>query len=374
MFKKIKNYILIKTNNLNLNSIIIKLNNQNISIYDCFISNNKLYIKILEDDLEKINKYYKYLNFEVVRYYGQKHYFKLLKKYYLLFISLSLSLFLVFFFSNFIVDINIQSENEKLKNILLVSLSDLGIKKYTLKKSFSQIETVKEKIKNENNDIIDWLEIEVKGMRYIVSVEEKVIKTPVKENTSCDVYAKKDGLVKTIRVEKGTSYAKMNTYVKKGDLLISKDIYLNENVVGSVCAKGSVYAQVYYTVNINMPFEMYEEKKTKKKRYNFVFNIDDKDYVILNNRIKNFTSENKLLFSGLGIKFYLRKDTEIKKIKKTYSENEIIKKALENAKEKINLSIKEKDEIIYEKVLQKTINDSTMNIDIFIVTLEDIAN
>ena len=166
----------------------------------------------------------------------------------------------------------------------------------------------------------------------------------------------------------------MNTYVKKGDLLISKDIYLNENVVGSVCAKGSVYAQVYYTVNINMPFEMYEEKKTKKKRYNFVFNIDDKDYVILNNRIKNFTSENKLLFSGLGIKFYLRKDTEIKKIKKTYSENEIIKKALENAKEKINLSIKEKDEIIYEKVLQKTINDSTMNIDIFIVTLEDIAN
>ena len=172
MFKKIKNYILIKTNNLNLNSIIIKLNNQNISIYDCFISNNKLYIKILEDDLEKINKYYKYLNFEVVRYYGQKHYFKLLKKYYLLFISLSLSLFLVFFFSNFIVDINIQSENEKLKNILLVSLSDLGIKKYTLKKSFSQIETIKEKIKNENNDIIDWLEIEVKGMRYIVSVVE----------------------------------------------------------------------------------------------------------------------------------------------------------------------------------------------------------
>ena len=57
-----------------------------------------------------------------------------------------------------------------------------------------------------------------------------------------------------------------------------------------------------------------------------------------------------------------------------FGEDEIIKKALENAKEKINLSIKEKDEIIYEKVLQKTINDSTMNIDIFIVTLEDIAN
>ena len=48
-------------------------------------------------------------------------------------------------------------------------------------------------------------------------------------------------------------------------------------------------------------------------------------------------------------------------------------KAMELAKEKVLLSLDEKDEILTEKVLQKSINDSIMNIDIFITTKENIA-
>ena len=56
-----------------------------------------------------------------------------------------------------------------------------------------------------------------------------------------------------------------------------------------------------------------------------------------------------------------------------YSLKDAEKKALELAKEKVLLSIDEKDEILTEKVLQKSINDSIMNIDIFITTKENIA-
>ena len=48
-------------------------------------------------------------------------------------------------------------------------------------------------------------------------------------------------------------------------------------------------------------------------------------------------------------------------------------KAMELAKEKVLLSLDEKDEILTEKVLQKSINDSIMNIDIFNTTKENIA-
>ena len=105
----------------------------------------------------------------------------------------------------------------------------------------------------------------------------------------------------------------------------------------------------------------------------FIINFKDKDYVILKDRLKNFTSKEELLFSGFGIKIYKRIDYEILKKEEKYSLKDAEKKALELAKEKVLLSLDEKDEILTEKVLQKSINDSIMNIDIFITTKENIA-
>ena len=80
-----------------------------------------------------------------------------------------------------------------------------------------------------------------------------------------------------------------------------------------------------------------------------------------------------MIFEGLGIKIFLRKDYEVKKIKHTYTQEEILKRAVELAKEKINLRLLEKEEIIYEKVLQKSINNSTMEMDVFIIANQQIG-
>ena len=51
-----------------------------------------------------------------------------------------------------------------------------------------------------------------------------------------------------------------------------------------------------------------------------------------------------------------------------------INKALEIAREKVNLKLKNGDKVINEKVLQNSLIDSTMNIDIFIITEENIGS
>ena len=50
-----------------------------------------------------------------------------------------------------------------------------------------------------------------------------------------------------------------------------------------------------------------------------------------------------------------------------------MKKQKEDKNNFFSGTIDEKDEILTEKVLQKSINDSIMNIDIFITTKENIA-
>ena len=250
------------------------------------------------------------------------------------------------------------------------------LKKTTLCPLISAIEVMMPpslKIKSDNKDIIDFIEIERKGMIYIVKVTEKVYERKNEEKGYCNIYAKKSGIIKTITVYKGTPLIKPGSYVKKGDLIVSGDILLNENVVSTVCASAKVYAESWYTVNEKIPLKYTKDTVTNKKRNNFIINFKDKDYVILKDRLKNFTSKEKLLFSGFGIKIYKRIDYEILKKEEKYSLKDAEKKALELAKEKVLLSLDEKDEILTEKVLQKSINDSIMNIDIFITTKENIA-
>lgn len=367
-------YILIEGSGKSLNDVTLKLNNINVAIYLSYEKNNYFYFKIKYKDFEKINKYYKYLNFKIVRYYGLIYYKKILKKYYLIFFSMLTIFLLVFVFSHVIVDVEIDHENEKIVNLLKEELNEYGISAFTLKKSFTKLNEIKEKIKTKYNDKIDWLEISSKGMKYIVKVEEKIIPEKEINHSYCGIYASNDGLIKRFKIYKGNNLIKINDYVKKGDLLVSGDILLNENQVNQVCADASVYAEVWYNVSVDIPFEYYETKFTKKKRNNFVLNINDKDYVLLNDRLKNYESKNKLIFEGLGIKLYLRKDYEVKKKKLIYSEEEIIKKGIDLAKEKINLTLSNDERIIEEKVLQKTANDSTMNMDVFIVVEKQIGS
>ena len=312
-------YILIKGSGKSLNDVTLKLNNINVAIYLSYEKNNHFYFKIKYQDFEKINKYYKYLNFKIVRYYGLIYYKKILKKYYLIFFSMLTIFLLVFASSNVIVDVEIDHENEKIVNLLKEELREYGISAFTLKKSFNKLNEIKEKIKTKYNDKIDWLEISSKGMKYIVKVEEKIIPEKEINHSYCGIYASNDGLIKKFKIYKGNNLIKINDYVKKGDLLVSGDILLNENQVNQVCADASVYAEVWYNVSVDIPFEYYETKFTKKKRNNFVLNINDKDYVLLNDRLKNYESKNKLIFEGLGIKLYIRKDYEVKKKKLIYS-------------------------------------------------------
>ena len=297
-----------------------------------------------------------------------------LKKYKLVILAIVLAIMIVLFSSFFIVDIRVLHNDEQLVNLILEELEANGIKKFRFAKSFAELQKIKDKIRDQHLDEIDWLEITKTGMKYVVRVEERIMNPAKTEKSYCHVYAKKDGIISSISLTQGEMQVDLGDYVKKDDLLVNGDIHLNDEVVGNVCANAKVYAEVWYTVNVKVPLNYVVKEKTGKVRNNIVINYDGIDHQLFKDRLENFTSSKKELFNLLGIKVYLKKDEEIEEKKQKYTIKEAEAKALKEARDKVELTLENDEKILSQNVLQKTINDSTIDIDIFIVAEENIAS
>lgn len=367
-------YLYIKIKGISPQKVITKLMNINVSIFDVREKEEWIYIKILNNDYEKIKKYLKTLEFKKVRYTGPEYFRQTFKRYRILFLAIFCSILFIVVCSNIIVDIDVVHENEELVQIINDDLKSYGVKKFTFRKSYKKLQVIKSEIKNKHLDQIDWLEINKVGMRYVVRVEERIITDEEVPKEYCNLYAKKDALITKVKIFNGEAVVSINDYVKKGDLLVTGDIKLNEEIVNQVCASGNIYAEVWYEINIKVPFEYYDQQKTGKTRNNFIINYDGVDHQLFKDRVETYEEKRKLIFDLLGVKIYLKKEEEIVKKKKKYTQEEAIAKAMELAKEKVKLKLKDEDQIISQKILQNKVIDSTMDIDIFIVAEEEISS
>lgn len=366
-------YLIIKIKDYPLNKIILKMHQINVDLYQIEQKDNIIYLKITSKDYDKIKKYLKTLEITKVKSNGIDYFKFLIKKNYLLIISVLLFLLCLFFSTHIIVDVKIIHDDPELVELIKEELESYHVTKFSFKKSFQDLQTIKKQIKEKYLDKIDWLEINKVGMRYIVRIEERIINDIPTPQNYCHVYASKSALIRKIKIASGVAVVDINDYVQEGDLLITGDIMLNNNIENRVCANAEVYGEVWYTVKIKIPFEYYDEQKTGKKRKNYILNIKDKNYQLLNNRLTNFVSNKRKVMDVLGVKLYLREDEEIIKIKKTYTEEEALNEALNRAKQNVQIKLGDKGKIINQKVLQKNINDSTMEIEVFIIAEEEIS-
>ena len=207
------------------------------------------------------------------------------------------------------------------------------------------------------------------GMKYIVRVEERILTEIKDENSYCHVVAKKNGLVKNIKSSSGEIISRVNDYVRAGDVLISGEIHLYEEVKGNVCASGSVYAEVWYDVNLSIPFEYQEKEYTGNTRYNFILN----NKKLFSDKYEFYDEEeiNKLKVWGNNFKYI--KELEYKNILKKYSVDEALEEAMRKIDENFKIKLKNEGEIVSKKILKKNEFNSRIDIEVFVVTLENIA-
>lgn len=359
------NYIYIKVIN-NIKRFINKCNKYNIELFNVnYVNDNEIIVKIKKENLDSIVQYNYYSKIEIYKKIGIDYLIeKILYLKYLILLFL-LCLIIMYFISNIILKVNVIHSNKKIRELVYDELEEHGIKKYSLKKNFNEIDNIKNKILNNNKDKLEWISITNVGMTYVVRVEERILDDIKKTNEYCNVISNKEAVITKIYSDSGDILVNINDLVKKDDILIDGKIKLEEEIKGYICSSGSIYGNVWYNTSISVKRNYQKKEYTDKKRINFNF----KNKVLRNNKYNLFDIE--YIIKNKLFSLYREKEYILKSYK--YSELDGINYALEKLEEKFNTKLGKNGKVIKTKIMNKNITNDLISIDVFIVTDELIS-
>lgn len=369
--------IKIKVTGRNINNFLKRLINNNINIEKVIpISHKEIDLIINYQDLDKVLKLKTIYNIKIVRYYGKLRIIKRIKKDIFILSSLLISLLLIYTLSNVIFKVEVIHSNKNIIKLVTKELEDNGIKKYKFVKNYQEIEKIKNKILEENKDTLEWLEIIREGTKYTIRVEERIINNKPKDNKIYNIVASKNAVIKNIYAESGEKIRSINTYVKKGDIIISSDITLPNNKKISKTASGKVQGEVWYNINIEYPYQYHEIKYTGNKKKVLVLNLLNKRISFFDfHKYKTFNRNIKYIFNNniTPISLIYEDEYETNIINEVYDYNTAREKAITKAKEKILEKYPNIKEITNIKIITEEDKKNKISLNLFVTCLEDIT-
>ena len=369
--------IKIKVTGRNINNFLKRLINNNINIEKVIpISHKEIDLIINYQDLDKVLKLKTIYNIKIVRYYAKLRIIKRIKKDIFILSSLLISLLLIYTLSNIIFKIEVIHSNNNIIKLVTKELEDNGIKKYKFVKNYQEIEKIKNKILEENKDTLEWLEIIREGTKYTIRVEERIINNKPKDNKIYNIVASKNAVIKNIYAESGEKIRSINTYVKKGDIIISSDITLPNNEKISKTASGKVQGEVWYNINIEYPYQYHEIKYTGNKKKVLVLNLLNKRISFFDfHKYKTFNRNIKYIFNNniTPISLIYEDEYETNIINEVYDYNTAREKAITKAKEKILEKYPNIKDITNIKIIKEEDKKNKISLNLFVTCLEDIT-
>ena len=369
--------IKIKVTGRNINNFLKRLINNNINIEKVIpISYKEIDLIINYQDLDKVLKLKTIYNIKIVRYYGKLRIIKRIKKDIFILSSLLISLLLIYTLSNVIFKVEVIHSNKNIIKLVTKKLEDNGIKKYKFVKNYQEIEKIKNKILEENKDTLEWLEIIREGTKYTIRVEERIINNKPKDNKIYNIVASKNAVIKNIYAESGEKIRSINTYVKKGDIIISSDITLPNNEKISKTASGKVQGEVWYNINIEYPYQYHEIKYTGNKKKVLVLNLLNKRISFFDfHKYKTFNRNIKYIFNNNinPISLIYEDEYETNIINEVYDYNTAREKATTKAKEKILEKYPNIKDITNIKIINEEDKKNKISLNLFVTCLEDIT-
>ena len=370
MYNKIK----IKIVGKNISYFLKEIIKRNINIYEIVKDKNSITLTINYKDYQEIKKIKTTYKIIVIEEYGIRKLKSIIQRKKLLIISLILGVLLSISLSHMVLKIEINHPNKELVSKIKKDLEEIGLKEYKFKVSYKEKEKIKNKLLEKEKEILEWIEIEEKGTKYIINIEER---KQSKKEESCNyrhIVSKKNALILEIEASSGEIIKKKNDYVEKGEILISGFIYNKENIVSKRCSIGKVYGETWYKIKLLIPKKYQDEKLTNKKNIGISLKIINKEYNLLN-KLRVYEKkeyniiDSKIIPISIGICNYQEKIINNKK----YSIHNIDNIALNIAEQELKKRLNKDEIILGKKVLKKTENNSKIEIEVFLKAKENIT-
>ena len=367
----------VKIEGKDVKRFIKTLYKRKIELLNISYDNESIFIKLDKSNYEKLLEIKTIYEITLTKLYGLEKYKKLLKKNMIFILSVCVGFLLLFCLSNIIFEVEVVHQKKEIRTLISKELKRYNLEKYNFVLSFDKQEEIVKNILDNNKEKLEWMEIERVGVKYIVRVEERIINNIPKEEEPRHIVAKKDGIIMHVDASRGEIVKRINDYVKKGDIIISGNINKEEEIKNQVSATGNVYAEVWYEVTVDMPLTYREEYKTGKSKNALTFSFFGHSYSLFDFwPYKEKKIQENIIFKNniLPIKLSFNHEEELRVIDEVYTYEEAIDKAIEKAREKLLLQLKDDEEILFEKKLKTEQNNSTIIVTVFFKVYENITD
>ncbi len=267
---------------------------------------------------------------------------------------------IIYFLSTFIWYIDISGSDTINNYEILQVLEYNGVKVGKLKKRVVAEQLEKEIQKN--FPTITWVSVYKEGTTLVVKMSESIKNNfVIEEDVPTHIIAKKEGVVVYTKTSKGKQEVVIGDVVKKGDILVSGEIFLNEDEKGKhytyVRAISEIRGETTYNFDFNIDKKLIIKTKTGKSKTNHKISIFGKTYDFFNYKIKYENYDKNTYRTQLKLSDKYRLPIVI--IKEEYLENEVSER----------FKTDEEIEKESEQILNNLIN-SKLNIDVDILNKE----
>lgn len=338
---------------------------------------NYLILEIEEEYFQKIKKLAPTYEITILKRTGKAYLIHLYKTKKIFLYSIIFAFLVIVLLTNIIFSVRVVETDKEIKDMILTDLRENGITRFRFKVSYKRKEAIREKILEKEKDYLEWLEIEEVGTMYQVKVIRRINNPKEEELKPRSIVAKKKGRITRIEADYGEVTTKKNDVVDKGDTLISGLIKNKEEIKTKVAARGKVYAEVWYQVNLNLPTLYQEEIKTgnKKNTLEIIF-LDKNIFISELFKYNNSISKETVLYNNPLIPFRISftKKEEIKLKQVAYQEDKTLKKIKKLAVDKLKQRIGNDIKILSINVLKKKASADKIEVELFFKVEEDITS
>lgn len=374
---KIESSVRVKITGKNVNNYLKRLIANKIDLIDLkYNSHNEAVVTIKYSDYLKLKTVRSSYDVKITNTYGKLRIRNKIKRSYILLSSIILGIALIIFLSNIIFSIEVIHTNKSVIELVSNELNKNGLKKYTFKKKYKDIKKIEDKILSDNKDKLEWISIDIIGTKYVVRIEERKIKNENNDNIYQDIVASKSGVIKKIIALSGEKKCEIDNFVSKGDTIIKGSITKPNNEIILTHASGLVYAEVWYQISVEYPYQYKEEILTGNKKNIYYLKFINKRLELFNfKKYKNFQKEPKILLYNniIPISLVKEKQYEVNIIDEIYTTEEVINKAITLAETRLMSSNKKIDKIDKVSIIKKEEYGSKIKLDLFISVIEEIG-
>lgn len=371
------NLIKVKVEGKNVNNYLKWLIKNKIFIYKLRIKgSNILYLLVNLKDYDMLHKYSKSYEITILKYYGIRKYLNGIYKNKFIFISLFISAILLFVMSRMIFSIDIVYNDKDMVSLVSKELYKHQVTRFRFKKSFKKLTKIKKEILDNNKDKLEWIEIIESGTKYIVKLVERNKEIEEKSFKYQSIVTSKNAIITSIKAYNGEKVKEVNDYVKKGDVIISGILTEPSGEIIYKKAKGKVFGEVWYQLEVDYPFYYKEEKLTGKKKEGYILNFLNKRIPLLGfSNYHTYEKDTKVIFKDNIFPFNFIKEKQYETIIKEeiYTEEEVVNHAIDYAKDKLLKNNNKISEVKKVVVLDKKINSSNISLKFFVSVIEDIT-